>query len=85
MRGETNGDVSLVAAIGADASRDRIRAALEMEGVALRNACAALWDGPSALVSRPGEPRLVFDYPREAGWLHSIVGVAREGFGVVAT
>ena len=35
MRGETNGDVSLVAAIGADASRDRIRAALEMEGVAL--------------------------------------------------
>ena len=35
VRGETNGDVSLVAAIGADASRDRIRAALEMEGVAL--------------------------------------------------
>jgi len=35
VRGETNGDVSLVAAIGADASRDRIGAALEMEGVAL--------------------------------------------------
>ena len=35
VRGETNGDVSLVEAIGADASRDRIRAAVEMEGVAL--------------------------------------------------
>jgi len=35
---------------------------------------------PSALVSRPGEPRLVFDYLCEAGWPHSIVEVAREGF-----
>ena len=40
---------------------------------------------PSALVSRPGEPRLVFDYPCEPRWPHSIVAVAREGFGVVAT
>ena len=35
---------------------------------------------PSGLVSRPGEPRLVFDYLCEAGWPHSIVEVAREGF-----
>ena len=35
---------------------------------------------PSTLVSRPGEPRLVFDYLCEAGWPHSIVEVAREGF-----
>jgi hypothetical protein len=34
----------------------------------------------SALVSRPGEPLLVFDYLCEAGWPHSIVEVAREGF-----
>jgi len=34
----------------------------------------------SALVSRRGEPRLVFDYLCEAGWPHSIVEVAREGF-----
>jgi hypothetical protein len=34
----------------------------------------------STLVSRRGEPRLVFDYPCEAGWPHSIVEVAREGF-----
>jgi len=42
MRGETNGDVSLIAAIGADASRDRIRAALEMEGVAYETRALAL-------------------------------------------
>ena len=35
---------------------------------------------PSALVIRPGEPRLVFDSLCEAGWPHSIVEVAREGF-----
>jgi hypothetical protein len=35
---------------------------------------------PSTLVSRPGEPRLVFDYLCEAGWPHSIVEVTREGF-----
>jgi hypothetical protein len=34
----------------------------------------------STLVSRRGEPRLVFDYLCEAGWPHSIVEVAREGF-----
>ena len=33
-----------------------------------------------ALVGRPGEPRLVFDYLCEAGWPHSILEVAREGF-----
>jgi hypothetical protein len=35
---------------------------------------------PSGLVSRRGEPRLVFDQLCEAGWPHSIVEVAREGF-----
>jgi MgsA AAA+ ATPase C terminal len=35
---------------------------------------------PSGLVSRRGEPRLVFDRLCEAGWPHSIVEVAREGF-----
>lgn len=35
---------------------------------------------PSVLVSRPGEPRLVFDSLCEVGWSHSIVEVAREGF-----
>ena len=35
---------------------------------------------PSSLVSRRGEQQLVFDRLREAGWLHSIVAVAREGF-----
>ena len=34
----------------------------------------------SALVNRRGEPRLVFDCLCEAGWPHSIVAVAREGF-----
>jgi hypothetical protein len=34
----------------------------------------------STLASRRGEPRLVFDYLCEAGWPHSIVEVAREGF-----
>jgi hypothetical protein len=34
----------------------------------------------STLVSRRGEPRLVFDQLCEAGWPHSIVEVAREGF-----
>ena len=34
----------------------------------------------STLVRRHGEPRLVFDHLCEAGWPHSIVEVAREGF-----
>ena len=34
----------------------------------------------SSLVSRRGEPGLVFDYLCEAGWPHSVVEVAREGF-----
>ena len=34
----------------------------------------------SGLVSRRGEPRVVFDHLCEAGWPHSIVEVAREGF-----
>jgi hypothetical protein len=34
----------------------------------------------SRLVSRRGEPRLVFDCLCEAGWPHSVVEVAREGF-----
>ena len=34
----------------------------------------------SSLASRRGEPRLVFDHLWEAGWPHSIVEVAREGF-----
>jgi hypothetical protein len=34
----------------------------------------------SNLVSRRGEPRLVFDHLCEAGWPHSIVEIAREGF-----
>ena len=34
----------------------------------------------STLVHRRGEPRLVFDQVCEAGWPHSIVEVAREGF-----
>ena len=34
----------------------------------------------SSLVDRRGEPRLVFDQLCEAGWPHSIVEVAREGF-----
>ena len=61
VRGETNGDVSLVEAIGADASRDRMRAAVEMEGVALEpdpKVCSAgslrvidrLRDGSEALI-----------------------------------
>ena len=46
----------------------------------------ALWyalgtDGRrSKLASQRGEPRLVFDHLCEAGWPHSIVEVAREGF-----
>src|SRR5271166_2951582 len=35
----------------------------------------------SGLASRRGGPRLVFDYLCEAGWPHSVVEVAREGFG----
>ena len=35
---------------------------------------------PSGLVPRLGEAGLVFDYLFEAGWPHSIVEVAREGF-----
>jgi hypothetical protein len=35
---------------------------------------------PSGLVSRRGEPRLVFDCLCEAGWPHSIVEIVREGF-----
>ncbi|HEX7533431.1 MAG TPA: hypothetical protein VF340_09360, partial [Methyloceanibacter sp.] len=34
----------------------------------------------SGLVTRRGEPRFVFDCLCEAGWPHSIVEVAREGF-----
>jgi hypothetical protein len=34
----------------------------------------------STLVRRRGEPRLVLDHLCEAGWPHSIVEVAREGF-----
>ena len=34
----------------------------------------------SSLANRRGEPRLVFDYLCEAGWPHSIVEIAREGF-----
>jgi hypothetical protein len=34
----------------------------------------------STLVSRRGEPRHVFDHLCEAGWPHSVVEVAREGF-----
>ena len=34
----------------------------------------------STLVHRRGDPRVVFDVPCEAGWPHSIVEVAREGF-----
>jgi hypothetical protein len=35
---------------------------------------------PSGLVPRPGEARFVFDYLCEAGWPHSVVEVARDGF-----
>ena len=34
----------------------------------------------STMVSRRGEPRVAFDHLCEAGWPHSIVEVAREGF-----
>ena len=34
----------------------------------------------STLMSRRGEPQVVFDYLCEAGWPHSLVEVAREGF-----
>jgi hypothetical protein len=34
----------------------------------------------SGLLRRRGEPRLVFDQLREAGWPHTMVEVAREGF-----
>ena len=34
----------------------------------------------STLMSRRGEPQVVFDYLCEVGWPHSIVEVAREGF-----
>jgi hypothetical protein len=34
----------------------------------------------SRLVRRRGEPRVVFDHLCEAGWPHSVVEVAREGF-----
>ena len=34
----------------------------------------------STLASRRGEPRLVFDCLCEAGWPHSVVEIAREGF-----
>ena len=50
------------------------------------NTCASPlvrpWNGstPVRPRGRPGEPRLVFDYLCEAGWPHSIVEVAREGF-----
>jgi hypothetical protein len=66
------------------ATRELISIAVGKEKIETR--ALALWYAfgtdrrPSTLVSRPGEPRLVFDYLCEAGWPHSIVEVAREGF-----
>lgn len=34
----------------------------------------------SALLPRPGQPRVVFDYLCEAGFPHSVVEIAREGY-----
>jgi hypothetical protein len=65
-------------------TRDLIAIATGDACVAMR--ALALWFAlgtdrrRSTLVSRRGEPRLVFDYLCEAGWSHSIVEVAREGF-----
>jgi hypothetical protein len=36
-------------------------------------------------VSRRGDPRAVFEQLYEAGWPHTIVEVAREGFGAPAS
>jgi hypothetical protein len=53
---------------------------------AIHKRALALWYAPgtnrrpSTLVSRRGEPRLVFDSLCEVGWPHSIIEVAREGF-----
>jgi hypothetical protein len=85
VRGETNGDVSLIGAIGADASRVAFELFSRWKASPYETCVRPFGTAPSALVSRPGEPRLVFDYPCEAGRPHSIVAVAREGFGVVAT
>ena len=65
-------------------TRELITIAVGKEKIETR--ALALWYAfgtdrrPSTLVSRPGEPRLVFDYLCEAGWPHSIVEIAREGF-----
>ena len=65
-------------------TRDLIKIATAQGSVQER--ALALWYAvgtdrrPSGLVSRRGEPRLVFDYLSKVGWPHSIVEVAREGF-----
>jgi hypothetical protein len=65
-------------------ARDLIAVATGDAWVAVR--ALALWYAlgtdrrRSTLVSRRGETRLVFDQVCEAGWPHSIVEVAREGF-----
>jgi hypothetical protein len=65
-------------------TRDLIAVATGDARVAVR--ALALWYAlgtdrrRSTLVSRRGETRLVFDQVCEAGWPHSIVEVAREGF-----
>jgi MgsA AAA+ ATPase C terminal len=65
-------------------TRDLITVATRQRSVHER--ALALWYAlgtdrrPSGLVSRRGEPRLVFDNLCEAGWPHSIVEIAREGF-----
>ena len=70
------------AAASDDSRPDRHR---DRAGVRARAGVGALvchWNGSrrSSLVDRRGEPRLVFDQLCEAGWPHSIVEVAREGF-----
>ena len=65
-------------------TRDLIAVATGEARVAVR--ALALWFAlgtgrrRSSLANRRGEPRLVFDYLCEAGWPHSIVEIAREGF-----
>ena len=65
-------------------TRDLIAVATSQGSVQVR--ALALWYAlgtdrqGSGLVSRRGEPRVVFDCLCEAGWPHSIVEVAREGF-----
>jgi hypothetical protein len=66
------------------ATRDLITVATGQGSIHER--ALALWyalgtDGDrSTLVSRRGDPRVVFDLLCEAGWPHTIVEVAREGF-----